>query len=287
MHVLFATRTNSRQIEDTGLPDELVGEADGIAIHHEEAGELEAGNTEGNAGGPYRGGNVRVNARVATAANQLLASHQLNANQKLHRQRLVVRAVPVWEGRYQWRKEVRSFWVYGTNQLGYAPNYPKSPWRIGGAVVGGASVPASIVAFLSYTPNAPPRLPPPEPAPYTVAAIPFDPQPVATTPPVAVPVGLEHAPEPRPNAPVGKIVIELRTQPSGFEVYDGKAKLGMTPTWITIPNTTKPCTKIGTCPGGRCVAQRCEMTKKIELRGYAASRFIEVGPSDAPLLEVY
>ena len=283
MHVLFATRTNSHQIEDTELPDELVGKADGIAIHQEEEVQIEAGDTADNAGGPYRGGNVRVNSRVATEANKLIASHQFNASEKLHRQRLIVRAVPVWEARYRWRKEERKFWVYGTNQLAHAPNYPASPWRVGGAIFGGAGVPASIIAFYaSISPSsadrphfavAPPPLYLPEPPP----------------PPVPQLVELELAPRPKPTAAPGQVVIELRTHPSGYDVYDGRIKVGSTPTWITVPSTTRPCTASGSCPGGRCVARQCERTKKFRIAGYwdPARENIEVGPSDAPLIEFY
>jgi hypothetical protein len=160
LNIRFWTWQNSEQLEKTALPDELVGRASGIAVLHEEDARVEPGRGVEGAG-PYRGGALRVNAEVEAAANRLIASHRVQASDRLHRQRLVVRAVPVHEARYRWGKEVRSFWVYGTDQQVHAPSFPRSPWRVGGAIAFGLSVVAVPVGAVAVESES---APPPRPA---------------------------------------------------------------------------------------------------------------------------
>ncbi|MDC3960364.1 hypothetical protein [Polyangium jinanense] len=285
VHVCWSTRTNSRQIEKTDLPDELVGLAGGDVIHSEEEARIEPGRGGEGGAGPYRGAFTRVNADVEVAANALIASHVFPENEKLHGQRLVVRAVPVYEARYRWGKETRTFWVFGTDRRVHAPRYPVSPWRVGGAVLGGVSVPAALVGANLLGQTAPPPPPVPE-SRIEVVAPPVLPEPPPIPAPPPPPPELVKAKGPRPNVTAGKTVIELRTDPPGLDVFVGGKKLGVSPLWITIPSKgAGPC-KQGKCALGRCTDGACESVTKVEVRGAEGARIVEVAPSDGDLVEL-
>jgi hypothetical protein len=160
LHVAWKTLVADQVIEKTDLPDDLIGGAVGIVIHAEEEDRLEP--SVGGAGGPYRGGG-RVNAEVNEVSNRLLQSHRFRPGTKLHRQSLVVRAVPVYEARYAWGKETRRFWVYGTDQQVHAPKYPLSIIRLGMAIGIPTAVVGGMIAFLAAQ-SQPPSHPPPRPA---------------------------------------------------------------------------------------------------------------------------
>ncbi len=263
LHVRWSTRTLSEQIEKTDLPDALVSKAKGDEIHREDEEYLEPGRG-GEGRGPYRGVAVRVNADVEEAANRLIAKHSLTEGDKLHRQRLVVRAVPVWEARYHWGSEVRRFWIYGKDRRVHAPNFPISRLRVAGAILGSAAVPTSLVA--AYAMSGPAR--PPEPS-YT-----YTPPPTITAPvlPPSIPIPPKKPPPPppplasakgkRPAAPPGKAVVELRTDPPGLEVLVKGRKVGVSPLFVTIDAksggecTGGVCTS-GSCTGGTCVGGMC------------------------------
>lgn len=257
LHVRWATRTNSTQIEGTGLPDELIGFAEGIAVLLEEEAVIEQGRgAEG--GGPYRGGNVRVNAAVEAAANELIARHTFAAGDKLHLQRLIVRAVPVYEGRYRFRKEERSFWIYGTDRNVHAPRYPLSPLRVGAAAGGGVAGTVGIVlSLVAFQPRPSNSI---QAAPITTvieraAADAAPPPPPPPSPPP--PPTLEAAKGPKPKAPFGKMVVELRTEPPGMDVLLGPRRVGKSPLFLTIDANPKGSCSGGTCSGGKCSGGAC------------------------------
>jgi hypothetical protein len=180
LHVGWKTQVSDHVVEKTDLPDDLVTGAIGICIHSEEDDRLEPMIGSGGGRGPYREGGGRVNAEVNEAANRLIQSHRFPGGTKLLRQALVVRAVPVYEARYRWGKEVRRFWVYGTDEQVHAPGYPLSILRIGLA----AGIPAGLAGgmvvfgFASSPSNAPP--PPPQPAMVATVAPPPAPLPEPT-----------------------------------------------------------------------------------------------------------
>lgn len=160
----WKTTVADKVIEKTDLPDRMVAGAVGIVIHAEEDDHLEPWAGAAGGGGPYRGGGGRVSAEVNAAANLLIQSHRFPEGTKLHRQSLHVRTIPVYEGRYQWGKDLRQFWVYGTDQQVYAPNYPLSILRVGLAVGIPLAALGALVAFIlaSASPHYAP--PPPRPA---------------------------------------------------------------------------------------------------------------------------
>jgi len=83
---------------------------------------------------PTEAGTVpRVNDLVNEVSNSLIVS-SIDPNVLLHRQRLSVRGVPVYELPYFWKGEQLRFWVYGTEREVYAPNYPLSIARIAIAI---------------------------------------------------------------------------------------------------------------------------------------------------------
>jgi hypothetical protein len=145
LHIRWITRTSSEQVESAALPDELLGAAQGAVILQEEEGRIEQSQGAG-CGGPYRGAAVRVSPEVETVANRLIADHTLAAGDKVRRQRLVVRAIPVYEARYRFGREERMFWIYGAERNVHAPRYPVSPLRVG-AAIGAAAFTAAGIAF--------------------------------------------------------------------------------------------------------------------------------------------
>ena len=202
LHVEWKTHVADDVIEKTDLPDDLVTGAVGIVVHAEEEDRLEAvnqGTSEGR-GGPYRGGGGRVNAEVNQVANRLIASHRFPGGVKLHRQALVVRAVPVYEARYRWGKETRRFWIYGTDEQVYAPKYPLSIVRLGmaigipTAVLGGFGAMMAVGARQAQSP-------PPRPAVVTTAP----PQPAQPTLPVLSPTPLQAPSVPPVSSAAGPV----------------------------------------------------------------------------------
>jgi hypothetical protein len=147
LRVHWATRTNSEQVEKMKLPGSLVGIAEGVVVLREEDARLEPGRGGPHGGGPYRGSGGRVSPEVDAAVNRLLSSHRLAPEQRLLRQRLVVRGVPVHEVRYRYRGEQRSFWIYGSDLRVHAPRFPASPLRVTGAL-GAAAALAAVLALV-------------------------------------------------------------------------------------------------------------------------------------------
>jgi hypothetical protein len=229
-----------------------------------------------------------VNADVEAAANALIALHVFPENEKLHGQRLVVRAVPVYEGRYRWGKEMRSFWVFGTDRRVHAPRYPLSRWRVGGAVLGVVAVPGMIVgANVVGEVTSPPRA-------SVEAWVP--PAPELPTP---MPAPLEKAPGPKPIVDVGEVAFEVRTDPPGMEVFVEGERRGISPLWIRIPaGELGPCGPGDRCEVGKCAFRPrvpsgrqeavCEPITNVEIRGADGGVRIvqQLVPSNGELVEV-
>lgn len=141
LDVGFRTHTTEKILEKTDLPDHLVATVSGILELAEEDERIEP---QAGGGGPFRGA-TRVSAEVNDAANELIAGHVFEG-QRVHRQKLVVRGVPVHEARYRWGKKTRRFWVYGIERAIHAPDFPTSRARVSLAIAA-VSLLAAIIAL--------------------------------------------------------------------------------------------------------------------------------------------
>jgi hypothetical protein len=291
LHVAWKTHVADQVLEKTDLPDDLIAGAEGVVIHAEEEDRLEpiGGGAAAAGGGPYRGGGGRVNAEVNEAANRLIQSHRFPGGTKLHRQSLVVRAVPVYEAHYRWGKETRRFWVFGTDKQVHAPKFPLSLIRLGMAI----GIPAAVLAGFG-TVSAMDAQPPPRPpvVATTPAWTPPPPPPIPEPPPAPTPLPpppMLTASAKKPAAPPGSIVVEIRTEPPGADVTIAGRKLaGKTPLFATIPSrSTGKCT-FGKCTVGECLdGKTCEPVTKATLRAAdGSSREMILRPSGGPAVEL-
>ncbi len=265
LRVSYRTSVYDNIIEKTDLPNDLIAGATGVVIHAEEEDRLEPA-TAAVQDGPYRGGG-RVNAEVNEAINRLIVSHPTPRGQKLHRQSLMVRSVPVYEAHYTWGKETRRFWVYGTDLQILAPKYPISLVRVGFAV----GVPTTLVGTAALVGLAGASEPPPRPLIAMTSTPPPPPSPPPPIPMVTVPPPLPKmlvATAKMPVAPKGKAVIEIRTDPPGAEVtVAGKKINGTTPMFLTVPSGTVGVCTFGKCNVGECVSgKKCEPVTAATLR---------------------
>ncbi|MBI5533165.1 MAG: hypothetical protein HY898_10640 [Deltaproteobacteria bacterium] len=246
--VEWKTHSSERVLEKSDLPDDLVAGAQGSVVHEEEDAVVEQ--RAGGGGGPYRG-DVRVNSEVHDAANKLIAGHRFGTGVKLHRQKLVVRGVPVFEAHYRWGKAQRRFWVFGLDRQVHAPNYPLSIVRIASACTAVAAFIGGITAFAISASRAPPAPPPSaysHPAPLPIVELP----PAASANPVPTRVPMVAASGPVPKPAKGRAVVELRTDPPGAVVQvDGK-RAGVSPLFLAIAAPDG-----GECTGGRCNGGAC------------------------------
>jgi hypothetical protein len=149
IEVVWRNEVTERVLEKTDLPDELLPDVEGVVVLCEEDKKLEPG--FGGGDGPFRGGAQRVNLEVDDAVNDLLAAAVFEKGPKLRRQRVTVRAVPVWEAHYTWGREERRFWVFGTDCQVHAPRYPLSIAKILGLVmVALGMIALAVIARLSH-----------------------------------------------------------------------------------------------------------------------------------------
>lgn len=252
MTVTWTTHVADQVIEKTELPDDLVSGAQGTVVHQEEEDVIRQ-QAEGG-GGPFRGV-LRVNQDVHRTANELIARHRFPSEEKLHRQRLIVRGVPVHEAVYTWGKTTRKFWVYGLDEQVHAPDYPLSVIRISLAAAGVAAVVGGVAYALCAVSESSPRpayLPPPLPSAVVTAA---ETPPVIAAPPAPQPLASASGAPPRPRA--GQAIIELRTAPAGVEVLIGNKPRGKTPLFLAIPSKSAGPCKGGRCAGGTCTGGKC------------------------------
>jgi hypothetical protein len=146
LDVAWRTHTTDRILEKTDLPDHLVRGVAGVLELAEEDARIEP---KIGGGGPFRG-ETRVSEEVNAAANALVAEQVFGEGEKLHRQRLVVRGVPVHEASYRWGKATRRFWVYGLERAVHAPDFPLSTARLGIAIAIAVIVLGAIVGVVVY-----------------------------------------------------------------------------------------------------------------------------------------
>ncbi len=257
LNIVWTNHVSEEVIEKSDLPDELVSGAQGTVLLKEE--EDRVSEMPEGAGGPFRG-TTRVNTEVHRAANRLLRSHRFPQSETLHRQRLVVRGVPVHEAHYAWGKETRRFWVFGLEEQVYAPSYPLSILRIAGVTAAGLAAVGLVVAMIitvgSQPDSASKPIPTYRPSLATLAEPPSPPPRAEPLPPPPPPPLLSASAAPPKPAP-GKAVVELRTEPAGVEVLLGKRKLGRTPLHVSIAARPAGSCKGGTCSGGRCSGSQC------------------------------
>ena len=111
--VIWTVHSNDHIIESATLPDELVRDAGGQIAFQESS--------------------VRVapvghfpNAAVNTASQRLVQQHNTAfPNEKILMQRHKVRIIPISEVQGDYKSKVFTFWVYGTENISYAPDYPQ------------------------------------------------------------------------------------------------------------------------------------------------------------------
>lgn len=119
--------TYTKTLDGGVLPERLVHKASGALEH--EASAVTLTGTEAVA-------DARIDRETAEVLRALVAAHPLPMNAKALRVRARVRSVPVHEGVYVWGGREQRFYVYGFDERVYAPDFPRSPWRTGAAVVG-------------------------------------------------------------------------------------------------------------------------------------------------------
>ncbi len=253
MDVTWTTHTSEHIIEKSDLPDELVSDARGTVLLQEEENIIRP-QAEGG-GGPFRGA-MRVNPDVHRAANQLIERHRF-PDEKLHRQRLTVRGVPVHEASYAWGKETRRFWVVGLDEQVHAPRYPLSVIRLSLAAGVPCAVLVGVMCLLMVDGSADRhRRESPKPSPTPPAVTTFA-APHPAPPPAPAPAPLLSASAAPPKARPGQTVVELRTDPPGVTVLVGKVRKGTTPLFLPIPSQNAGPCKGGYCAGGSCTGGRC------------------------------
>jgi hypothetical protein len=150
VEVVWKNVISERVIEKTDLPDELLPDVEGVEVLCEEEKRLEPGTGGGGGGGPFRGGLERVNAEVDAAVNELLEEAAFGKGTKLRRQRVTVRAVPVWEARYAWGRDERRFWVFGTDLQVHAPRFPVSASKVAAAIILGVLAGLALLAWAAW-----------------------------------------------------------------------------------------------------------------------------------------
>lgn len=131
-------RVFTRTLDGASLPDELVHDAPGALVHEEE-----------DVAVPPDGRAVRVRDDVDTAARLLVASNPLPQGARCLRERLRVTSVPVHVGEYTWGGRARRFYVYGFDARVHAPDFPRSPLRIGAAVLAVVALVLGAVALVA------------------------------------------------------------------------------------------------------------------------------------------
>jgi len=80
---------------------------------------------------PLRNANdlVRVNPGVNGSVNRLLEA-AVDASQLQHRQRLMIRGLPMYKVSYLDKGVPHNFWVVGTNRTVHAPHLPLDMMRV-------------------------------------------------------------------------------------------------------------------------------------------------------------
>ncbi len=124
--------SNRVTLDAAALPEALVLDACGVKIL-EECDVTVAPDNPARGGSGYRDRPLRVNGDVDAAARALIEGHAIPQGARSIRERLQVTAVPIHEGAYLWGGRPLRFYLYGLDARVYAPDYPRSLLRIGGA----------------------------------------------------------------------------------------------------------------------------------------------------------
>jgi hypothetical protein len=102
----------------------------------------------GSEGGPFRGGErLSINAEVDEATNEMLSAHAFGGQTRVLRQRLSVRAIPLFEIPYEAGGEKQKLWIFGADQQVYAPKFALSRPRMGVATAIWAAICAAPIAW--------------------------------------------------------------------------------------------------------------------------------------------
>ncbi len=143
-----STRSATAQLAAEGAPAHLVPLAQGATSLAVEDDVLDVRQVLAQGGSAYRGGG-RLSPRVAAAVEELMGPAALPAGERLLRQRLVVRTIPIHVGTYEWGGRERRFWMLGADPIVHAPDYPVSWGRVGAAAVGAVTAVAGALYVLS------------------------------------------------------------------------------------------------------------------------------------------
>jgi hypothetical protein len=111
LDVEWKHRKSERILGKTSLPPELVRNVSGVTMFQEEAGMV----------APIH---HLPELEVNESANGLMKEGAVPPTERLLRQRMLIRAVPVFKVDYQWKGKVQSFWVYGNERAVYERDYP-------------------------------------------------------------------------------------------------------------------------------------------------------------------
>jgi hypothetical protein len=129
-----------------GFPADLISNAAETEVSTEEGEALKV--RVGSQAGPFRGGeSLSITPEVDEATNEMLAAHAFGGQTRVARQRLSVRAIPLFEVPYEADGEKRTLWIFGADQQVYAPKFPLSRPRMGIATVVWAAICATPIAW--------------------------------------------------------------------------------------------------------------------------------------------
>eukprot|EP00007_Cunea_sp_BSH-02190019_P007473 CAMPEP_0174230438 /NCGR_PEP_ID=MMETSP0417-20130205/1211_1 /TAXON_ID=242541 /ORGANISM="Mayorella sp, Strain BSH-02190019" /LENGTH=339 /DNA_ID=CAMNT_0015308133 /DNA_START=117 /DNA_END=1136 /DNA_ORIENTATION=+ len=101
-----------RIIGEKGVPERLIRNVSGVTLFQEEDAML----------API---DHIPDASINSAANELMARGSCPPDERLLRQRMMIRAVPVYRVQYRWKDDrLRTAWVYGTERRVYEKDFP-------------------------------------------------------------------------------------------------------------------------------------------------------------------
>ncbi|XP_052778924.1 protein SSUH2 homolog isoform X2 [Mya arenaria] len=113
LKVKFINHDDEYIYETTDLPDELVANVGGNVIFEEKLPMV----------WPITGYPV---PEINKKSQEMVSTHSKKwPNELIHQQRQTLRGVPVTEVHYKWDDQNLRYWIYGTEQKIYAPDYPQ------------------------------------------------------------------------------------------------------------------------------------------------------------------
>jgi hypothetical protein len=112
LEVAWKLNKQERVVGDSSLPEALIRQVSGITLFQEEEHVL----------APIH---HLPQAAVNSAANELMARGACPPTERLLRQRMIIRAIPVYRVRYRWQDEkLRTAHVYGSERAVFEKDYP-------------------------------------------------------------------------------------------------------------------------------------------------------------------